>query len=117
MRSSLGAPHSTERCKITNFLQRKQIFTEFSTLFRAFYRLSHGSGLSRVLFLCSWNCSMFSPPTAPSAWPVDTFWSRCTLTDVRLQYTEMYTPWRTMTSHCPPMPYTALTTPSYTARA
>ena len=54
---------------------------------------------------------------APSAWPVDTFWSRCTLTDVRLQYTEMYTPWRTMTSHCPPMPYTALTTPSYTARA
>ena len=30
MRSSLGAPHSTERCKITNFLQRTQIFTTFS---------------------------------------------------------------------------------------
>ena len=29
MRSSLGAPHSTERCKITNFLQRGQIFTAF----------------------------------------------------------------------------------------
>ena len=30
MRSSLGAPHSTERCKITNFSQRTQIFTTFS---------------------------------------------------------------------------------------
>lgn len=30
MRSSLGAPHSTERCKITNFLQRVQIFFAFS---------------------------------------------------------------------------------------
>ena len=30
MRSSLGAPHSTERCKITNFSQRIQIFSAFS---------------------------------------------------------------------------------------
>ena len=30
MRSSLGAPHSTERCKITNFPQRRQIFSAFS---------------------------------------------------------------------------------------
>ena len=32
MRSSLGAPHSTERCKITNFSQRTQIFTAFSII-------------------------------------------------------------------------------------
>ena len=32
MRSSLGAPHSTERCKITNFSQRTQIFTTFSII-------------------------------------------------------------------------------------
>ena len=29
MRSSLGAPHSTERCKITKNLQRGQIFLTF----------------------------------------------------------------------------------------
>ena len=32
MRSSLGAPHSTERCKITKILQREQIFLAFCML-------------------------------------------------------------------------------------
>lgn len=30
MRSSLGAPHSTERCKITKIPQSRQIFPAFS---------------------------------------------------------------------------------------
>lgn len=47
------------------------------------------SGFSLAVPRLSWNCSILSAPNVPSACPVLTCCPRCTLTEARLQYTDI----------------------------
>ena len=71
---SHSPPSGTVECYLRNF---------------SFYLPSQASGLSLAVSLRSWNWRMLSEPTAPNAWRVLTFCPLWTLTDFRLQYTEM----------------------------
>lgn len=54
MRSSPGAPHSTEWCKVTNISARTQIFSLFSCIFECFGKKTagrHAGGTKKGGFL------------------------------------------------------------------
>lgn len=53
------------------------------------YLPSQTSGFSLAVSLRNWNWRMLSMPTTPNAWRVETFCPLVTLTDFRLQYTEI----------------------------
>ena len=54
MRSSLGAPHSTERCKITKFLPYNDAFARNS--FAISEKMGNFAGGKRSLVVLSFSC-------------------------------------------------------------
>ncbi len=64
-------------------------------------RPNHASGLSFARSLRSWNCNIWSGPTVPRTCLVDTFCPLLTLAELKFEYTDIYAPWRSMTTTVP----------------